>query len=707
VSFHYNLDQNKIVTISMDMPGRSVNVINKEFFDYFQEVINKLKNEKKLKGIILTSSKKTFLAGGDIDMLFSISDPEEAFKMSQFGKKWMLEFETLGVPIVAALNGPALGGGMELALACHYRISLSNPKIKFGFPEVTLGLLPGGGGITRLVRLIGLEKSLPFLLEGNQVRPDEAIKEGLIHDTALDLEDLLKKSREWIFKNPKSEQPWHRLKATIPGGSPQNPSLAQKLIFAPILLMKKSWGHYPASKAIMACAVEGCMVDFETASRIESRAFAEVVTSKECKNILKVNWYQLNKIGQGLSRPKGVPPRETKKVGVLGAGMMGHGITYASAFSGIETIMIDKNEAILKKGYQNIESILEEGFKKGKISEEKREQVLSKIKCATDLSTLKDCDLIIEAVYEDREIKSKITEEVESYTDKRGVFASNTSTLPITSLAKMSKRPENFVGLHFFSPVHKMKLVEIIKGEKTTDETLAKAFDFVLKIKKIPIVVNDSRGFYTSRVFGTYVHEGMALLSEGNDPQIIETAGKKGGMPVGPLALMDEVNLNLSKKVRLQTKKDFEEEGKEFEDYPGDDVLDLMTEKLKRTGKAEGAGFYEYPKEGKKYLWPKLKDHFTPASKPLSIDEMVERLMFVQVLETLRCFEEKVVQSEADANIGSLFGWGFAPFKGGTFQYIFDYGVECFFDRAKEMTETYGSRFSPPHILKEMAGKKV
>ncbi len=706
MSFQYNIDPDDIVTITMDMPGRPVNVINKDFFDSFQEIIKKLKNEKKLKGVILTSAKDTFLAGGDIEMLFELSESKEAFNMAEFGKKWMLEFETLGVPIVAALNGSALGAGMELALACHYRLSVNNPKVKFGFPEVTLGLLPGGGGITRLVRLLGLEKAMPFLLEGHQIGPDKAKRDGLIHDTAIDLEDLFKKSRQWIFNNPKSEQPWHKKGAKIPGGGPQHPSLVNKLIFAPILLQKKTWGNYPAAKAIMASAVEGSMVDFETASRIESRAFAEVVTGKECKNILKVAWFQLKEINQGLNRPKSIPPKEIKKVGVLGAGMMGHGITYASALNGIDTVMIDKNEEIAKKGYKKIEVILEQSFKNGKISEEKRKQILSKIKYGTDLSILKGCDLIIEAVFEDRTVKATMTNEAESYLDENGIFASNTSTLPITSLAKNSKRPDNFIGLHFFSPVHKMKLVEIIKGEKTTDQTLAKAFDFVIKIKKIPIVVNDSRAFYTSRVFGTYVHEGMALLNEGNDPQLIESAGKKAGMPVGPLALMDEVNLKLSQKIKIQTKKDLEEEGKEFKVNPGDDVLDFMIEKLKRTGKAEGAGFYEYPNEGKKYLWPRLREYFPMTSKPLNIDQMVERLMFIQVLETIRCYEEKVIRSQADANIGSLFGWGFAPFKGGTFQYIFDYGVKRFFDRAEEMVADYGDRFSPPDILKEMASKK-
>ena len=704
--FHYNLGKDNIVTITLNMNDKSANIINKHFFDSFQDVIDRLKNEKNLKGVILTSAKKTFIAGSDIEMLYNVFDPEEAFNMSELSKKIILDFETLGIPIVAAINGSALGGGMEIALACHYRVSLNDNNIKFGFPEVTLGLFPGRGGVTRLVRLLGLEKALKFLLDGGQVNPNQAKEEGLIHDTAYNLEDLLKKSREWISKNPMSNQPWHNKEAKIPCGSPQSTSLAQKLIMAPISLLKKTWGHYPAEKAIMASAIEGSMVDFKTASRIESRAFAKVITSKECKNILKVTWFQLNKISEGLSRPQDISPKETKKVGIVGAGMMGHGIAFATALSGIQVVVVDKNIEALKKGYKKIESLLEKEFEKEKINEEKRKKILSNIKYGTELSIMKGCDLIIEAVFEERAVKAAVTKTVESYMDNNVIFASNTSTLPITSLAKVSKRPEKFIGLHFFSPVHKMKLVEIIKGENTTDETLAKAFDFVLKIKKVPIVVNDSRGFYTSRVFSTYLQEGMALLSEGIDPQLIESAGKKAGMPVGPLALIDEINLNLSKKIMIQTKKDFEAEGKVFKGYPGDAVLNFMVDKLKRTGKAEGAGFYEYPVKGKKYLWPKLREYFPISDTSIKINEIADRLLFVQVLETLKCFQEKVIHSEADANVGSLLGWGFAPFKGGTFQYIFDYGVMDFLEKTKEMAMAYGPRFSPPHMLLEMANKK-
>ena len=400
--------------------------------------------------------------------------------------------------------------------------------------------------------------------------------------------------------------------------------------------------------------------------------------------MMKAFWFQMNQISGGENRPKEIPPTEVKKVGVLGSGMMGHGIAAVSAKAGMEVVMTDADEKTVEAGLANIKGILKD----------------HNIIATTDYNELKGCDLIIEAVFEDRELKGKVTEMAEKVMEKTGVFASNTSTLPITSLAEKSSRPENFIGLHFFSPVHKMKLVEIIKGKKTSASTLAKAFDYVLKIGKVPIVVNDSRGFYTSRVFGTYPEEGMALLEEGQNPRAIESAGKQAGMPVGPLALMDEVSLSLLKKVRLQTQKDL---GKELPKAPGDSVFELMMS-MNRPGKASGAGFYEYPDKEKKYLWPELQKHF-PEKNRLSQTEMMERMMFVQALETVRCLEENVVTSIADANIGSVFGWGFAPFKGGTLQFINDYGLRSFVKRAYELEKKYGARFKPPKGLVVMAEK--
>ena len=405
----------------------------------------------------------------------------------------------------------------------------------------------------------------------------------------------------------------------------------------------------------------------------------------------------------GASRPKNVKPTEVKKLGVLGSGLMGHGITYVSALSGLNLVMTDTTQENADKGLSRIKVILNEKLKQGRTTKGKMDEILSRITATADYNKLRNCDLIIEAVFENRDLKGKVTAEAEKIMDSNGVFASNTSTLPITGLAEKSIRPEKFIGIHFFSPVHKMKLVEIIKGDKTNDETIAKAFDYVLKIKKIPIVVNDSRGFYTSRVFSTYPNEGLALLAEGNSPQEIESAGKKAGMPVGPLAVIDEVNIGLVAGIRNQTRKDLAAEGKKLPPGPADPVIDLMTEKLNRLGRANGRGFYEYPDNGKKYLWPELKKHFPPTKNPLSQNKMMERMLFVQVIETIRCYEENVVTSVEDANIGSIFGWGFAPIKGGTLQFVNDYGIQEFEKQAQELAKKYGERFAPPELLIEMA----
>ena len=703
MAFDYQKDEQNIVTVTMDMPGRSANVINDEFSKAMMTTVDKLEQEDSLAGVIITSAKKTFLAGGDLEMLFQQEDPEATFKLVEKGKALSRKLETLGKPLVAAINGTALGGGLELALCCHYRIVIDNPKIKIGFPEVTLGLLPGGGGVARLPRLIGLQSSFPFLMEGKQVNPIAAMEAGIIDELATDQKDMFEKAQDWILSNPGSAQPWDKKGYKMPGGTPQHPQIAQMLAIAPAMLKKKTMGNYPAPEAIMTAATEGALVDFETASRIESRYFVKLVTGKVAKNMINAFWFQLNEINSGASRPKNVKPTETKKLGVLGSGLMGHGITYVSALAGLEVVMTDSSQEYAENGLSRIKTILNEGIKHGRTTKEKVDEILNRITATADYKKLADCDMIIEAVFEDRELKGKVTGMAENIMDSNGVFASNTSTLPITGLAKKSIRPEQFIGIHFFSPVHKMKLVEIIIGGKTSAETIAKAFDYGLKIRKIPIVVNDSRGFYTSRVFSKYTNEGLALLAEGNHPQAIESAGKKAGMPVGPLAVTDEVNLGLVARIRNQTRKDMAEEGKELPPVPADAVIDLMTEQVNRLGRANGGGFYEYPENGKKYLWPDLQKHFPPAKSPLTQDEMIERMLFAQVIETIRCYEENVVTSVVDANIGSIFGWGFAPFKGGTLQFINDYGIQEFEKRAQELVKKYGARFAPPKLLVEMA----
>ena len=708
--FHYNKNSHNIVTLTLDMPGRSANVINSEFGRALAEALRQLAADKaagSLAGVIVTSAKKTFMAGGDLESLYAATDAAELFANTEALKAGFRQLETLGVPVAAALNGTALGGGFELALACHYRVALNHPKHQFGFPEVTLGLLPGGGGVARLTRLIGLQPAFPYLTEGTRLNPEEAVKAGLIHELADTAEELLAKAHAWVLANPKAQQPWDQAGYRMPGGDANNPKVAQLLAIAPAVLRKTTLGNYPAPEAILAAAVEGSIAPFETATRIESRYFAGLVTGQTAKNMMGTFWFQLNEINNGGRRPADIPPQATHKVGVLGAGMMGHGIAYVSAYAGMAVVLKDATLEKAEAGVAKIEAILHKRVNRGKLSGQQMEEILGRITATAHASDLQGCDLIIEAVFEDRALKAQVTQEAEAQVGETAVFASNTSTLPITGLAQASARPANFIGLHFFSPVDKMKLVEIITGAETSPITLAKAFDYVLKINKTPIVVNDSRGFYTSRVFGTYTQEGMALLAEGQDPVEIENAGKQAGMPVGPLAVTDEVSLGLVAHVRAQTRRDLAAEGLSLLPSPADEVIDFMTAEVGRMGKAHGAGFYEYPAGGQKHIWPGLRVRFGGQNgrAKLSQKEMMERLLFVQALETVRCMQEGVVNSTAEANIGSIFGWGFAPFQGGTLQFINAYGLPAFVARAQELAASYGSRFEPPQLLVEMAAE--
>ena len=652
-------------------------------------------------GVILTSGKKLFIAGADIDTSFDSSDPQVFFDGSEGLKAKLRRLETLGKPVVAALNGTALGGGFEVALACHYRIALDNPKSQFGFPEVGLGLLPGGGGVARTVRLIGIQPAVEWLTQNKKYTPQQALDAGMIHAIATDAADMFTQARAWIAANPNAQAPWDEKRYRIPSGDPSHPAIAQMLPIAPAYMRQETKGNYPAPHAILAAVVEGARVDFPTACRIESRYFAKLASGQVAKNMINAFWFDLNKVRKGGSRPQSVPPQRVKKVGVLGAGMMGHGIAYVSAYEGMDVVMTDANQEGADAGKAKIAALVDQQVKRGRTSQENADAVLNRITATTDYDALAGCDLIIEAVFEKRELKAQVTQMAEAVMDAMGVFASNTSTLPITGLADASMRPAQFIGLHFFSPVHRMKLVEIIVGEQTNEETLAKAFDYVLAIRKFPIVVNDSRGFYTSRVFGAWINEGMALLAEGQHPHAIEMAGLQAGMPIGPLALTDEVSLNLHNQVRLQAIADAAHDGKVAVEHPSVPVVEKMLE-LDRAGRSAGVGFYDYANDSKR-LWPELQTLFHDGQPAISQQEMVERILFIQSLETVRCLEEGVLRSVADANIGSIFGWGYGGCHGGTLQYINAYGVEKFVTRARELTDRYGERFAPPPRLVDMA----
>ena len=702
----YEKNADNIVILTLDSSGQSANTMNAEFRDALDEVSQKLKAETDLKGIIFRSAKKTFFAGGDLDELIQVK-PEHAtefFKMIEKLKGDLRTIETLGVPVVAALNGTALGGGWEIALGCHYRIAINDPKTKFGLPEVTLGLLPGGGGIVRMVRLLGLQNAFPFLMEGKQFGVDKAKSLGLVHDTAANEQELLDKAIAWVKANPKSQQPFDVKGYKIPGGDPKTPAVAQVLAIAPAMLRDKTKGCYPAPEAIMAAAVEGAQVDVDTALRIESRYLTELAVGQNSKNMIGTFWHGLNAIKSGASRPTGVAKWQATKVGVLGAGMMGAGIAYSTAIKGIPVVLKDVSVENAEKGKAYSQKLLDKRVSQGRMTAEKRDQVLALITATANAADLKGCDLIIEAVFENQELKAKVTQEAEQYLAEGGIFASNTSTLPITGLAAASKDAKNFIGLHFFSPVDKMQLVEIIKGKETSAETLAKAYDFVQQIAKTPIVVNDSRGFFTSRVFGTYVQEGMRLLAEGVHPAKIEMAALKAGMPIGPLAIQDEVSLSLFEHVASEARKALQAEGKDLPKTPVDDLVHTMIHELNRKGKAAGAGFYDYPENGKKHLWDGLS-RWTKAND-ISEQDMIDRFLFVQALDTLRCYEEGVLESVIDANVGSIFGIGFAPWTGGAIQFLNQNGIEKSLQRSEQLAAQYGERFNPPQLLKDKAQKK-
>ncbi|MGN8276115.1 3-hydroxyacyl-CoA dehydrogenase NAD-binding domain-containing protein [Pseudomonas sp. SMN5] len=708
-AIRYEIDQDRIVVLTFDMPGQSANTMNAVYREAMAACVARLQAEKdSIAGVIITSAKKTFFAGGDLNELVKVGKPEaQAFYQMVLGLKAQLRaLESLGKPVVAAINGAALGGGWEICLACHHRVALDQPSVQMGLPEVTLGLLPGGGGVVRMVRLLGLEKALPYLLEGRKVGPQQALQAGLVNELARDRDELLAKARAWILANPSVVQPWDTKGYRIPGGGPSDPKVAQMLAIAPSILRHKTQGCLPAPEKILCAAVEGAQVDFDTAHLIETRYFTELTTGQVAKNLIGTFWFQLNEIKAGGSRPQGPAPFLTKKVGILGAGMMGAGIAYGCVAAGIEVVLKDVDLAVAEKGKARSAALLDKQVARGRFSTEQREAILSRIHPTDSNADLVGCDMIIEAVFEDRALKGKVSAAAEAIAGPEAVIASNTSTLPITGLATAMADPTRFIGLHFFSPVEKMPLVEIIKGAHTSDETLARGFDFVLQINKTPIVVNDNRGFFTSRVFGTFINEGIAMLGEGVSAPMIETEARKAGMPVGPLAVSDEVSLSLMSHIRTQTAKDLQAEGKLPVVHPAFAVIDLLLNEYKRPGKAAGAGFYDYPANGQKHLWPALKSRFEKADGQIAAQDIRDRLLFIQALETVRCVEEGVLLSTADANVGSIFGIGFAAWTGGALQFINQYGLRDFIARAQYLAEQYGERFLPPALLVEKAARQ-
>ncbi|MGW7051455.1 3-hydroxyacyl-CoA dehydrogenase NAD-binding domain-containing protein [Streptomyces sp. NPDC054887] len=710
-TIRWEQDETGVVTLVLDDPNQSANTMNQGFKDSIAAVADRAEAEKdSIRGIVFTSAKKTFFAGGDLKDMIKVG-PENAQRAFDAGtaiKRALRRIETLGKPVVAAINGAALGGGYEIALACHHRVALDAPGSKIGLPEVTLGLLPAGGGVTRTVRLMGIADALlKLLLQGTQYSPRRALENGLVHELAATPEEMLAKARAFIDANPESHQPWDVKGYKIPGGTPASPRFAANLPAFPANLRKQTAGApYPAPRNILAAAVEGAQVDFETAMTIEARYFTELVTGQIAKNMIQAFFFDLQAVNSGANRPKGIEPRPVRKVAVLGAGMMGAGIAYSCARAGIEVVLKDVTAEAAGKGKAYSEKLLAKALSRGRTTEAERDALLARITPTADPADLAGCDAVIEAVFEDTSLKHKVFQEIQDVVEPDALLCSNTSTLPITGLAEGVARPVDFIGLHFFSPVDKMPLVEIIKGERTGDEALARAFDLVRQIKKTPIVVNDSRGFFTSRVIGQFINEGVAMVGEGIEPASVEQAAAQAGYPAKVLSLMDELTLTLPRKIRNETKRAVEEAGGTWPGHPSDAVVDRMVDEFGRTGRSGGAGFYEYDEDGKRTrLWPGLREHFAKPGAEIPFADMKERMLFSEALDTVRCFEEGVLTSVADANIGSIMGIGFPAWTGGAIQYINGYegGLPGFVARARELAATYGERFTPPALLVEKA----
>ncbi|MFZ9335709.1 MAG: 3-hydroxyacyl-CoA dehydrogenase NAD-binding domain-containing protein [Burkholderiaceae bacterium] len=696
-----------VATVTFDEPGSPVNTMSLQWQADMNELAAQLlKDKDTLRGVILCSAKTTFFAGADLKGLMR-SKPEEAaafYREIEQIKKNFRTIETLGKPVVACLGGAALGGGFELALSAHCRIAVDNPKTQFGLPEITLGLIPGAGGITKMTRLLGLMGAQPYILESKLFNPREGFELGVIHQLVPNDADAAAAMRSaalaWIAANPAPQQPWDAKDYKMPGGTPSNPKVAGMLSVAPAVLKQKTRGLYPAPEAALNSMVEGAQVDFDTAMRIESRYLAMVAAHPVARNMVNTFFFNMNAIKSGQSRPKEVPKYKPQKVGLLGAGMMGAGIAYAQASRGIATVLKDVSQDKADAGKAYSVKLTQPRVDKGRMSPHDQKALLDRIHATANVADLKGCDLIIEAVFENRELKAQVTKEAEAMLAEGGFFASNTSTLPITGLATASARPQKFIGIHFFSPVDKMKLVEIIRGKQTDDETVARAFDYVQALGKVPIVVNDSRGFYTSRTFGTFVMEGAAMLGEGIPAAAIENAGIQAGMPVGPLAVLDETALSLSVHVLDQTRADLAAEGKTHEATPGELLVEKMVKELKRNGRAAGGGFYDYPAGAKKHLWPELKARFEKPGVAWDIQTLKDRLLYRQAVETARCLHENVLTTVHDANIGSIFGIGFPAWTGGAMQFIYSQGIDAFARRCAELAAAHGKGFAlAPEVI--------
>lgn len=697
----FTLDAHGIATLSWNMPERSQNVLNEASCTTLCAMIERVTSEDAVKGILMTSAKADFIAGGDLEWLLATNEASVLFERVMRLNRALRRLETCGKPVAMALPGTTLGGGLEIALAGHYRVAADNSKARFGLPEVTLGLLPGGGGTQRLPRLIGVQKALPLLLEGKRLSAADAHKAGIL-DAVVAPGTEVAAAREWLLGAlalpEKKQQPWDAKGYKVPGGAIATPAIQQVIMIANAMVRAKTYGNYTAPKNILSCVYEGLITDIDTGLATEARYFVQTVLTPEAKNMIRTLFFSMNETNKLAARPQGVPIQRYTKIGVLGAGMMGAGIAFMAAKAGLQVVLIDVAQDAAEKGKEYSQALLDKQLARGQATPEKAQTLLARITPTTDYPLLDGVEIVIEAVFEDRALKAAVTKKSEAVIGADAIFASNTSTLPIGGLAEASARPANFIGLHFFSPVDKMPLVEVIVGKQTSASTLARSLDLVKALGMTPIVVNDARGFYTSRVFSTYVLEGMAMLAEGVNPALIENAGLQAGMPLGPLVLTDAVSSELIDKIERQTRLDL---GDVYAARPGHAVAATMVA-LGRIGKKAGQGFYDYPPGGKKHLWPGLAEQFPRAAQQPNVQQLVERLIVVQAVETARCMEEGVLTTARDADVGAILGWGFPPFRGGPASLIHSTGIATFIVQCERLAAQYGARFAPPASLKTM-----
>ena len=715
-NFRLETDADGIALVTWDMPGKSMNVIDQGVIEELSEIVDKVANDAAIKGVVVTSGKDTFSGGADLTMLQALGRAFEELAKSK-GRQAAMQFffdqsrklsqayrklETSGKPWVAAINGTCMGGAFELALACHRRIAADNPKSRMGLPEVKVGLFPGAGGTQRAARMMQTGDALQFLFKGEQLRPLKA-KDMKLVDEVVPADKLIESAKAWIKNGGKGVQPWDIEGFKLPGGLVWSKGGMMTWPPANAIYRRETYDNYPAAKAILKSVFEGLQLPMDRALTVESRYFAQILRSPEARAMIRTLFLSMQELNKGARRPKEIPANKIKKVAVLGAGFMGASIAYVSAQAGIDVVLLDRDMPSAEKGKQLSSKLMSDLIAKGRATPEARDALLAKISPTADYNDIKDADLVVEAVFEDRKIKEDVIKKSEAVLAPNAIFGSNTSTLPISSLAEFSPHPDQFVGIHFFSPVEKMMLVEVIKGKKTGDAAIAMAFDFVRAIKKTPILVNDSRGFYTSRVVGTYIREGHLMLTEGVPAAMIENAGRMAGMPVGPLSLNDEVAVDLAWKILQATKADL---GPSSVDPRQEKLLEALVVKRGRLGRKNGKGFYDYPENQPKRLWPGLAEICKPKSADLfDVEELKQRLLAMQALETARCVEEGVITDMRDADVGGILGFGFAPFTGGPLSYIDGMGTKAFVQLCEKFAKKYGPRFAPGALLKEMAKK--